>query len=143
MLVFYVCVVYTTSGGQFLRAYVERHNDPPIHNLITFGSQHMGVADIPPCKPFDVLCQIARNAARAGAYNEWAQQNLVQVRALHPSLLNHSKANPSPFFCTGAVFPRPCAAPEVPRREPLPYLDQQRGARDAERDVRRASRAAR
>lgn len=31
-----------SQGGQFLRAYVERYNTPPVHNLITFGSQHMG-----------------------------------------------------------------------------------------------------
>ncbi|KAI0250109.1 alpha/beta-hydrolase [Lactifluus subvellereus] len=69
-----------SQGGQFLRAYVERHNDPPIRNLITFGSQHMGVSDIPPCKPYDLFCQLMRNAARAGVYNEWAQQNLVQAQ---------------------------------------------------------------
>ena len=67
------------SGGQFLRAYIERHNDPPIRNLITFGSQHMGISDLPACKPYDLLCNLARNAVRAGVYNEWAQQNLVQV----------------------------------------------------------------
>ena len=39
----------------------------------------MGISDIPPCKPYDILCNLARNAARAGAYNEWAQKNLVQV----------------------------------------------------------------
>lgn len=69
-----------SQGGQFLRAYVERHNDPPIHNLITFGSQHMGISDMPACKPYDFLCQVARNVARAGVYNEWAQQNLVQAQ---------------------------------------------------------------
>ncbi|KAI0301042.1 palmitoyl-protein thioesterase [Multifurca ochricompacta] len=69
-----------SQGGQFLRAYVERYNDPPIHNLITFGSQHMGVSDIPPCKPYDLLCQLAKKAARAGVYSEWAQQNLVQAQ---------------------------------------------------------------
>lgn len=31
-----------SQGGQFLRAYVERYNDPPVHNLVTFGGQHMG-----------------------------------------------------------------------------------------------------
>ncbi|GAW10666.1 palmitoyl-protein thioesterase [Lentinula edodes] len=31
-----------SQGGQFLRAYVERYNSPPVHNLLTFGSQHMG-----------------------------------------------------------------------------------------------------
>ncbi|PSR79632.1 hypothetical protein PHLCEN_2v6933 [Hermanssonia centrifuga] len=69
-----------SQGGQFLRAYVERYNSPPVHNLITFGSQHMGISDIPACRPFDVLCQLARRAAKGGVYGEWAQENLVQVK---------------------------------------------------------------
>ncbi|KAH9956956.1 alpha/beta-hydrolase [Lactifluus volemus] len=68
-----------SQGGLFLRAYVERHNDPPIRNLITFGSPHMGISDIT-CKPHDVFCELGRNAARAGMYTEWAQQNLVQAQ---------------------------------------------------------------
>ena len=73
--------VYDDSsiGGQFLRAYVERYNTPPVHNLITFGSQHMGVSDIPLCRPWDLFCQFARRAARGGVYTEYAQTNLVQV----------------------------------------------------------------
>jgi hypothetical protein len=35
---------------------------------------------MPAYKPYDVLCQIARNLARVGVYNEWAQQSLVRVR---------------------------------------------------------------
>ncbi|KAI0633680.1 alpha/beta-hydrolase [Trametes polyzona] len=69
-----------SQGGQFLRAYVERYNTPPIHNLITFGSQHMGVSDIPLCRPWDLFCQLARRAARGGVYTEWAQENLVQAQ---------------------------------------------------------------
>ncbi|KAI0267048.1 alpha/beta-hydrolase [Gloeopeniophorella convolvens] len=69
-----------SQGGQFLRAFVERHNVPPVRNLITFGSQHMGVADIAACKPYDLLCQLARIAARVGVYSEWAQRNLVQAQ---------------------------------------------------------------
>ncbi|KAI0250117.1 Alpha/Beta hydrolase protein [Lactifluus subvellereus] len=38
------------------------------------GSQHMGISDIPPCKP---SCE---NVARVGVYSEWAQQNLVQAQ---------------------------------------------------------------
>ncbi|OBZ68161.1 Palmitoyl-protein thioesterase 1 [Grifola frondosa] len=68
-----------SQGGQFLRAYVERYNSPPLNNLITFGSQHMGISDIPLCRPWDVLCQLARRAARNGVYTEWAQNNLVQA----------------------------------------------------------------
>ncbi|KAG7090916.1 hypothetical protein E1B28_009991 [Marasmius oreades] len=69
-----------SQGGQFLRAYVERNNSPPIRNLITFGSQHMGVSDIAKCGRFDVMCQVARRAVKAGVYSEWAQQNLVQAQ---------------------------------------------------------------
>lgn len=39
----------------------------------------MGVSDLPLCQPMDLLCQIARRAARAGVYSEWAQENLIQV----------------------------------------------------------------
>ncbi|KAH8108094.1 alpha/beta-hydrolase [Cristinia sonorae] len=69
-----------SQGGQFLRAYVERYNSPPVNNLITFGSQHMGVSDLPLCRPWDVGCQLARRAARGGVYTEWAQKNLVQAQ---------------------------------------------------------------
>lgn len=69
----------TIAGGQFLRAYVEIYNSPPVNNLITFGSQHMGISDIPGCKPGDYLCRLAANAARAGVYTSWAQTHLVQV----------------------------------------------------------------
>ena len=66
-------------GGQFLRAYVERYNDPPVHNLITFGSQHMGVSDIPPCRKYDFVCQMARNAVKGAVYSKWAQENIIAV----------------------------------------------------------------
>ncbi|OSD01302.1 alpha/beta-hydrolase [Trametes coccinea BRFM310] len=70
-----------SQGGQFLRAYVEAYNTPPVHNLITFGSQHMGVSDLPACRgPWDLFCQLARRAARGGVYTDWAQRNLVQAQ---------------------------------------------------------------
>ncbi|KAH7926689.1 alpha/beta-hydrolase [Leucogyrophana mollusca] len=69
-----------SQGGQFLRAYVERNNTPPIFNLITFGSQHMGISDLPLCSAYDLLCQIARRAARGGVYSDWAQENLIQAQ---------------------------------------------------------------
>jgi hypothetical protein len=89
-------------GGQFLRAYTERYNDPPCHNLMyvflllkydsllkpyisTFGSQHMGVTDIPACSPRDVLCSVARRAARSGVYRKWSQENLVQAQYFRDS----------------------------------------------------------
>ncbi|PAV18878.1 palmitoyl- thioesterase [Pyrrhoderma noxium] len=69
-----------SQGGQFLRAYVERYNNPPINNLLTFGSQHMGISDLPLCRPTDLMCQLARRAARVGVYTNYAQNNLVQAQ---------------------------------------------------------------
>ncbi|KAF8348139.1 palmitoyl-protein thioesterase [Amanita rubescens] len=69
-----------SQGGQFLRAYVERYNRPPVNNLITFGSQHMGVSDLPACRPYDFLCQLARQAAKSAVYGSWAQEHVVQAQ---------------------------------------------------------------
>ena len=69
----------SSAGGQFLRAYVERYNSPPVNNLITFGSQHMGISDIPGCSRYDFICQAARSAAKQAIYSEWAQNNIIQV----------------------------------------------------------------
>ncbi|OCH91780.1 alpha/beta-hydrolase [Obba rivulosa] len=70
-----------SQGGQFLRAYVERYNSPPVNNLVTFGSQHMGISDLPMCGPYDLFCQLARRyAARGGVYNTWSQEHLVQAQ---------------------------------------------------------------
>jgi palmitoyl-protein thioesterase len=40
----------------------------------------MGISDIPPCRPYDFLCQLARRAAKGAVYGNWAQANLIQVR---------------------------------------------------------------
>ncbi|KAG0153565.1 hypothetical protein PDIDSM_2219 [Penicillium digitatum] len=38
-----------SQGGQFLRGYIERCNNPPVHNLVTFGSQHNGISAFESC----------------------------------------------------------------------------------------------
>lgn len=69
-----------SQGGQFLRAFIERYNTPPVNNLITFGSQHMGISDIPVCRRYDYPCQIARRTAKQAIYGEWAQENIIQAQ---------------------------------------------------------------
>jgi palmitoyl-protein thioesterase len=69
-----------SQGGQFLRAYIERYNNPPVNNLITFGSQHMGISDIPACGPYDFFCQFTRRAAKAAVYGSWAQEHIIQAQ---------------------------------------------------------------
>lgn len=74
-----------SQGGQFLRAYVERCNVPQVRNLITFGSQHQGIADLPACKPGDFLCRLAEGALRGGVYSDYAQSSLVTAQYFRDS----------------------------------------------------------
>ncbi|KAG6811988.1 hypothetical protein H0H92_004953 [Tricholoma furcatifolium] len=69
-----------SPGGQFLRAYVEQYNSPPVHNLVTFGSQHMGISDIPRCRPYDLICHAASRVVKSAVYSDWAQKNIVQAQ---------------------------------------------------------------
>ncbi|KAF9545839.1 hypothetical protein EC957_010467 [Mortierella hygrophila] len=70
-----------SQGGQFLRAYVQRCNNPPIHNLVTVGSQHGGVSDIPGCvNPDDGSCKLMRTIARSGVYSGYVRDHIVQAQ---------------------------------------------------------------
>ncbi|KAJ1566830.1 Palmitoyl-protein thioesterase 1, partial [Cladochytrium tenue] len=70
-----------SQGGLFLRAYVERCNQPPVRNLITFGSPHMGVSDAPNCDARqDANCSLMRRLIRSGSYLSWIQNRVVQAQ---------------------------------------------------------------
>jgi len=70
-----------SQGGQFLRAYVERCNNPPVHNLITVGGQHQGVYGMPNCPGVNItVCEWIRDLLDLGAYNSWIQNFLVQAQ---------------------------------------------------------------
>ncbi|CAG8692436.1 29974_t:CDS:2, partial [Gigaspora margarita] len=69
-----------SQGGQFLRAYVQRCNDPPVYNLITFGSPHNGVSDIPGCEKNDGWCRLMRTIASQGAYSGYVREHIIQAQ---------------------------------------------------------------
>ncbi|KAL6079966.1 Palmitoyl-protein thioesterase 1 [Balamuthia mandrillaris] len=70
-----------SQGSQFLRAYVERCNDPPVYNLISIGGQHQGVADIPNCvTPNTTICTIVNEVLGFGVYNYFVQRSIVQAQ---------------------------------------------------------------
>lgn len=69
-----------SQGGLFLRAYVERCNAPPIHNLVTFGSPHNGISDFQGCSATDWLCKGAQALLRSGAWTSYAQNRLVPAQ---------------------------------------------------------------
>lgn len=74
-----------SQGGQFLRAYNERFNDPPVYNLITFGSQHMGISKTADCEPGDLLCLSVQSIIKFGVYSSWIQNSVVPAQYFRDS----------------------------------------------------------
>lgn len=68
-----------SQGGQFLRGLVQRCPEVSIRNLVTFGSQHMGISDFPTCSSVDVICRLAEAALRGGVYSDYAQSHLISA----------------------------------------------------------------
>jgi palmitoyl-protein thioesterase len=69
-----------SQGSQFLRAYVQRCNSPPVVNLVTLGGQHQGVFGFPKCPGANAtLCEIARELIDLGVYDSFVQNHLVQA----------------------------------------------------------------
>jgi palmitoyl-protein thioesterase len=69
-----------SQGGQFLRGYVERCNNPPVANLVTFGSQHMGISEFQACETNDWLCRGAQALLKANTWGSFSQGKLVPAQ---------------------------------------------------------------
>ncbi|KAL4796232.1 Alpha/Beta hydrolase protein [Aspergillus venezuelensis] len=69
-----------SQGGQFLRAYVERCNFPPVRNLVTFGSQHNGISEFQVCGWADFVCRGAEALLRLGRWSNLAQSQFVPAQ---------------------------------------------------------------
>ncbi|KAJ5998496.1 hypothetical protein N7451_006306 [Penicillium sp. IBT 35674x] len=69
-----------SQGGQFLRGYVERCNTPPVHNLVTFGSQHNGISEFQSCGMGDWFCNAAESLLRAGTWADFVQSHVVPAQ---------------------------------------------------------------
>ncbi|PHH61633.1 hypothetical protein CDD81_8097 [Ophiocordyceps australis] len=84
-----------SQGGQFLRAYVQRCNAPPVRSLVTFGSQHNGITEFRACNPSDWLCRGAMLLLRSNTWSDFVQSRLVPAQYFRdpsdlPSYLEHS-----------------------------------------------------
>lgn len=69
-----------SQGGQFLRAYIERCNKPPVRSLVTFGSQHNGISEFQNCEPTDWLCRGAQGLLRSNTWSSFVQGRLVPAQ---------------------------------------------------------------
>ncbi|ORY82018.1 Alpha/Beta hydrolase protein [Protomyces lactucae-debilis] len=68
-----------SQGGQFLRAYVQRCNDPPVRNLMTWGSQHSGIQEVP-CQEDSAVCKSARALVRSNAFGMFVQSRIIPAQ---------------------------------------------------------------
>ncbi|PQE29252.1 palmitoyl thioesterase protein [Rutstroemia sp. NJR-2017a BBW] len=69
-----------SQGGQFLRGYISRCNNPPVRSLLTFGSQHNGISSFQSCSPTDFLCRGAQSLLRSNTWSAFVQSRLVPAQ---------------------------------------------------------------
>jgi palmitoyl-protein thioesterase len=76
-----------SQGGQFLRGYIERCTGgggaaPPVRSLLTFGSQHNGIAEFQACaSPTDWVCQGANAILKSSTvWSDFVQSRLVPAQ---------------------------------------------------------------
>ncbi|KAL8647342.1 MAG: hypothetical protein Q9226_006471 [Calogaya cf. arnoldii] len=69
-----------SQGGQFLRAYVERCNRPPVHTLVTFGSQHNGISEFQDCADNDWVCRSWDGYLKRNTWTHFVQSRLVPAQ---------------------------------------------------------------
>ncbi|ORY64862.1 palmitoyl-protein thioesterase 1 [Pseudomassariella vexata] len=69
-----------SQGGQFLRGYVERCNNPPVRSLLTFGSQHNGIVDYRACSTTDLICKGTMALLHGNTWSQFVQNRLVPAQ---------------------------------------------------------------
>lgn len=73
-----------SQGGQFFRALVQRcqHRGLNVHTLVTLGSQHQGIMDVPGCREskLSILCRLMQSVLGLGAYLPGVQSFSVQAQ---------------------------------------------------------------
>lgn len=69
-----------SQGGQFLRGLIERCPAIRVRSLVTFGSQHNGIAKFQECGTWDLLCKGAIAAVRGNAWSDFVQSSIVPAQ---------------------------------------------------------------
>ncbi|PSN71278.1 palmitoyl-protein thioesterase 1 precursor [Corynespora cassiicola Philippines] len=91
-----------SQGGQFLRAYVQRCNNPPVRNLVTFGSQHNGIAKYQVCGPTDWVCKAWIGVLKGNTWGQWVQSHLVPAQYFRST--NESTGEPTDEYLENSNF---------------------------------------
>jgi palmitoyl-protein thioesterase len=92
-----------SQGGQFLRGLVERCGESiKVRNLVTFGSQHNGIAKYQICSEGDWLCKGYVGLLKANTWGTWVQGNLVPAQYFKAT--NESTGEPTEEYLRNSNF---------------------------------------
>lgn len=69
-----------SQGGQFLRGLLETCEGLSVRSLVTFGSQHNGIAEFQECGTFDFLCKGATGLIKGNAWTDYVQGKVVPAQ---------------------------------------------------------------
>ena len=69
-----------SQGGQFLRALVEACEGLSVRSLVTFGSQHNGIAEFQECGDFDFVCKGATGLIVGNVWTDFIQGKVVPAQ---------------------------------------------------------------
>lgn len=69
-----------SQGGQFLRGLIERCPALRVRSLLTFGSQHNGIAQFQRCGTWDLLCKGAVAIVGGNAWTDYVQNRVVPAQ---------------------------------------------------------------
>ncbi|KAF2722956.1 alpha/beta-hydrolase [Polychaeton citri CBS 116435] len=91
-----------SQGGQFLRGLVERCGALSVRSLVTFGSQHNGIAQFQKCGDFDFLCKGATAVVKGNAWTDYVQHKIVPAQYYRP--LNGTTGTPTDGYLEHSSF---------------------------------------
>jgi palmitoyl-protein thioesterase len=91
-----------SQGGQFLRALIQTCAGLDVRSLVTFGSQHNGIAEFKGCGTFDLLCKGAVALMKSNAWTEYVQSHVVPGQ--YYRTVNESTGAPSDDFLEHSGF---------------------------------------
>lgn len=70
-----------SQGGVFIRALIERCPFVKVHNLVTFGSPHLGIMELPLCKdPKDWLCKARNGLLKKQVWFDSVQKRVIPAQ---------------------------------------------------------------
>ena len=69
-----------SQGGQFLRGLVERCEGLSVRSLVTYGSQHNGIAQFQRCGTWDLVCKGAVALVGGNAWTDYVQNTVVPAQ---------------------------------------------------------------